>query len=96
VEGGGEEGPVTEDQLRVLDWHWANLEYGCSAAEYGCSAALDEVRFVWREGLCWLCLIALLAVIVQRPNNFLLYTTHFSLFERSFGAGFCAPHTLPS
>jgi hypothetical protein len=23
---------VTDDMLRVLDWHWANLEYGCSAA----------------------------------------------------------------
>jgi hypothetical protein len=24
-------GEVTDDMLRVLDWHWANLEYGCSA-----------------------------------------------------------------
>jgi hypothetical protein len=23
---------VTEAHLRLLNWHWANLEYGCSAS----------------------------------------------------------------
>ena len=35
--------PITADQRRLLHWHWANLEYGCSAR-------LEEVRRTGSSG----------------------------------------------
>ena len=38
--------PMTAEQRRLLHWHWANLEYGCSAR-------LEEVRHAVLRMLCY-------------------------------------------
>ena len=40
---------LTEEEVRLLGWHWANLEYGCSAR-------LDQVRVGGFRGAPSLCL----------------------------------------
>eukprot|EP00878_Enallax_costatus_P019801 GHUV01020904.1.p1 GENE.GHUV01020904.1~~GHUV01020904.1.p1 ORF type:complete len:1234 (+),score=527.47 GHUV01020904.1:96-3797(+) len=39
--------PITQEMLELLDWHWANLEYGCSAS-------LDKVSLPnWNQDEEW-------------------------------------------
>lgn len=54
IENATEEAPVvdiptslTDDERRLLDWHWANLEYGCSAR-------LTDVSLAhWNQDEAW-------------------------------------------
>lgn len=63
-------GTVTEEVQRILGWHMANLEYGCSAPLHRLSVAhWNQVRAVncvrlahdssWRSSACWWCRLAL-------------------------------------
>lgn len=43
---------LTDEERRLLDWHWANLEYGCSARLNQVSHCLHHPDVCYRACCC--------------------------------------------
>jgi len=70
---------LTKDEQRLLDWHWANLEYGCSArlsearisdasASRSCTLDIAVLFMLYACNDWWLCSSCFVAVASRRTT----------------------------